>query len=108
MDNLFERLRPDPEKEISEVFLKLPGIEFERITSLGQASPEGFFYNQDFDEWVCVLKGSAELEIEGRIKVMKEGDWTFLPRGCPHRVTKTDPKAPTLWLAVNIGKKGAP
>ena len=36
-------------------FIRLK-IMIERIISTGQASPEGFWYDQDFDEWVVVLR----------------------------------------------------
>jgi hypothetical protein len=42
-----------------------PGARVERIVSTGQASPAGFWYDQDWAEWVIVLAGAAGLLIEG-------------------------------------------
>ena len=38
-----------------------PGLRIERIVSLGQASPPGFWYDQAEGEWVLVLAGAARL-----------------------------------------------
>ena len=43
-----------------------PGAVVERIVSTGQASPEGFWYDQDWTEWVVVLAGEAGLRDRGR------------------------------------------
>jgi hypothetical protein len=39
-------------------------MKIERIISQGQASPPGFWYDQAWNEWVIVLKGSATLQFE--------------------------------------------
>ena len=36
--------------------LTRPGLRVERIVSLGQASPSGFWYDQAEGEWVLVLR----------------------------------------------------
>jgi cupin 2 domain-containing protein len=40
-------------------------VRFERIVSAGQATPVDAPYDQDHDEWVLLLAGSAGLWIEG-------------------------------------------
>ncbi|MEA3070082.1 MAG: cupin 2 protein, partial [Alphaproteobacteria bacterium] len=37
------------------------GLRIERIVSLGQASPPGFWYDQAEGEWVVLLAGAAKL-----------------------------------------------
>ena len=80
------------------------GIRMERIVSFGQASPDGFWYDQDMAEWVMVLSGRARLSIAGEEtdRVLGPGDALFLPAHCRHRVTWTDPSSPTIWLALFV------
>lgn len=85
--------------------LKRPGIRIERIVSTGQASPPGFWSDQDWDEWVLVISGSAGLLIAGAPeKTLKAGDSVFLPAHTRHRVNWTADNEPTVWLAVHIGE----
>jgi hypothetical protein len=41
-------------------------------------------YNQDHDEWVVLLEGTAELEVNGKRLFLEQGDWVLLPRRTPH------------------------
>ena len=71
--------------------------------STGQASPPGFWYDQDLDEWVVVLKGRARLEFESQegLIEMSAGDWISIPAHERHRVAWTSSDEPTVWLAVH-------
>jgi aminoglycoside 6'-N-acetyltransferase I len=76
-------------------------MRIERIVSRGHASPAGFWYDQDEDEWVMLVAGAARLEIEGRGELeLGVGDWIDLRRHQRHRVVWTDPERDTIWLAV--------
>ena len=76
----------------------------ERIVSQGHASPEDFWYDQDQDEWVLVLKGAARLRFEGEEPVeMEPGAHVNIPAHKRHRVEWTTPDEPTIWLAVHYG-----
>jgi cupin 2 domain-containing protein len=90
------------EEEIT-VLAALPGVRIERIVSTGQASPPGFWYDQDWTEWVVVLAGSAGLLIEGEDapRILAPGDYLEIPPHMRHRVEWTDPDRPTVWLAVH-------
>jgi len=55
-------------------------------------------YRATVDEWVVVLAGRAELEVDGGPVDLETGDWLFLPAGTPHRLLDTD--AGTSWLTV--------
>jgi cupin 2 domain-containing protein len=55
----------------------------------------------DHEEWVVVLEGGAELEVDGEREVLRGGDWIRLGPGVPHRVLSTQPG--TSWLAVHVG-----
>lgn len=73
----------------------------ERIVTLGQVSPPGFWYDQADSEWVMVVCGGARLEVEGAGEVtLAAGDWIELPAHTRHRVAWTQPDAVTVWLAV--------
>ena len=45
--NLLASLPSARDAEVSQVLLAGKGVRFERIVSLGQASPEGFWYDQE-------------------------------------------------------------
>ena len=55
----------------------------------------------DHDEWVVVLNGRAELDVEGAVERLDPGDWIRLGPGVAHRVLFTAPG--TNWLAVHVG-----
>ena len=78
-------------------------VRIETIVSHGHASPEKFWYDQDWAEWVVVVKGAAELQFEGESapRVLQPGDYLHIPPHVRHRVTATDPDQPTVWLAVH-------
>jgi len=92
---------PLPEELVTPI-LSAGGTRIERIVSTGQASPPGFWYDQEEGEWVTVLQGSARLRIEGEseARLMRAGDCMDLPPHTRHRVEWTDPATPTVWLAV--------
>ena len=81
-----------------------PGARIERILSTGQASPAGFWYDQDWTEWVFLLSGSAGLLIEGEDapRVLRPGAYLEIPVHRRHRVEWTDADQPTVWLAIHI------
>ncbi|WP_188260747.1 cupin domain-containing protein [Azospirillum tabaci] len=84
-------------------------VRIERILSTGQASPDGFWYDQDWDEFVLVVQGAAGLQLEGEAeRALGPGDWVMIPARRRHRVAWTDRAAPTVWLAVHIGEKQPP
>jgi cupin 2 domain-containing protein len=78
-------------------------LRIERIVSTGQASLPGFWYDQEWAEWVLVLAGSAGLLFEGEAapRVLRPGDYVHIPTHRRHRVTWTDTERPTVWLAVH-------
>ena len=101
--NIFEDVPEGlPEERLTEL-LAAPGLRIERIVSTGQASPPGFWYEQDGAEWVLLLSGSAGLlfEGEGEPRVLGRGDYVLIPPRARHRVAWTDPERPTIWLAVH-------
>ena len=79
------------------------GTHIEGIISRGAASPAGFWYDQQTDEFVLLVTGTAQLGFaDGSTRDLNPGDWAFLPAHCRHRVNWTDPASETLWLAVHL------
>jgi cupin 2 domain-containing protein len=104
VENLLASL---PERLDAEQIIALVATEtvrIERIVSTGQASPPGFWYDQDRAEWVLLLAGSAGLlfEGEGEPRVLRSGDYLLIPAHRRHRVVWTDAAQPTVWLAVHF------
>jgi cupin 2 domain-containing protein len=105
MTNLYADI---PERAAAEEILELiahQGLRIERIVSHGHATPPGVWYDQPGREWVVVVRGAARLrfEDEGEPRDMKAGDWVDIAAHRRHRVEWTDPRSPTLWLAVHYG-----
>ena len=102
--NLFTRSGPASGHEIFETLLKTDCLRLERILSTGQSTPHGQWYDQDADEWVVLLSGSAGLLFEGgrNICVMKPGDYLLIPAHTRHRVEWTAAGKDTVWLAVHV------
>jgi hypothetical protein len=53
-------------EELVQILVQRPNVRIERIVSIGQASPEGFWYDQNQVEFVVLLQGSAQLCFEGQ------------------------------------------
>ncbi|MGH7044045.1 MAG: cupin domain-containing protein [Acetobacteraceae bacterium] len=81
------------------------GALVERVVSAGQASPAGFWYDQDRTEFVVLLAGTASLRIEAEAAArdLQAGDYLVLPTHCRHRVERTSSTPPAVWLAVHLG-----
>jgi len=100
--NIFEDPAGDGSQEFMEMLVEREGVRIERIVSRGQASPEGFWYDQKENEWVVLLSGAARLRFEegAREVTLEPGDHLTIPAGARHRVEWTDPHAETVWIAV--------
>ena len=105
--NLFVDLQSVRSKETVETLLENREFTLERIVSTGQSTPEGKWYDQERDEWVILLSGGAGLFLEGEdeVKVIRPGDYLFIPAHKRHRVEWTDTRVPTVWLALHYNSK---
>lgn len=90
-------------EERFEELVRTDALLLERIISRGHATPPGQWYDQERNEWVLLLSGSAGLRIEGReeIIVLQPGDYLLLPAHCRHRVEWTEADRETVWLALH-------
>ena len=101
--SIFSELKPSSTEEILTLLFEKAGVKIERIDSYGQASPEGFWYDQPQDEWVLLIRGEAVLQIAGQDEVrLKGGDHVTLPAHVRHRVSEVSEDA--MWLAVHVAK----
>jgi len=100
--NIFADIPENLKEELLETLLQTPGCRVERIVSQGHASREGLWYDQDENEWVILLQGSAGLRWEGRkeLVVLHSGDYIRIPAHSKHRVEWTAADCQTVWLAV--------
>ena len=103
--NILSDLPDDKALEFFETLCESGGTRIERIVSNGQVTPEGEWYDQEQDEWVMLLSGSASILLEGEPEPRKlvPGDYLLIPAHCRHRVVRTDLLAATVWLAVHFG-----
>jgi cupin 2 domain-containing protein len=101
--NLFSSIQSNTGEESFLELLRGKGLHIERIVSRGHRSPDGFWYDQPWNEWVLVLKGAARLEIEGQDRriCLDEGGYCLLPAHLRHRVEWTAEDRETVWLAVH-------
>ncbi len=102
--NLFRDLPQQLPQELVQTLVDAANVRIERIVSHGQASAEGFWYDQEQHEWVLLLQGAARLRFEGAESVeLQPGDYLHIPAHKRHRVEWTTPDEPTIWLAVHYG-----
>jgi cupin 2 domain-containing protein len=103
MKNLFADIPKNLSDELFETLLQTSGFRIERIVSRGHCSPKNFWYDQDDNEWVILLKGSAVLRFEDPAEqiTMNPGNYLHIERHRRHRVEWTDLGQETLWLAIH-------
>lgn len=109
ISNLFKEIPDNLPDELFQDILSRANVEIERIVSRGHRSPDGFWYDQQWDEWVLLVQGRAGLIFEGdpAIVELNPGDHLLIPSHKRHRVAWTADAQDTIWLAVHIrsGKK---
>lgn len=98
VENIYDGPKPREGEECRGLY-ENPAVKIERIVSRSHPSPPGFWYDQDQDEWVMVLKGRAVLEFEDEAVALGEGDYLTIPKHARHRVRETSDE--TIWLAVH-------
>ena len=95
--NLYDYTPTSPGQERTDILHEDTAVRIERIVSnLARTQ----WYDQDQDEWLVLLKGTAELAVERNRVTLEEGDTLFLPAHCRHRVLSTSDE--TLWLTVFV------
>ncbi len=99
--NIFAEIPADLKTEFIETICASQKVRIKRIVSKGHKSAPGFWYDQQDNEWVIVLKGEAEIEFEsGRRLHLSAGSYLNIPAHERHRVSWTK-GGETVWLAVH-------
>lgn len=89
------------------------GEQFRRLAQVGPVriehivssdAPDTGEQVQDWEEWVLLLSGAAELEVAGELLHLAQRDWVLIPAGVPHRVVGA--RRGTQWIAVH-GQRAA-
>ena len=102
IQNIYSSIPHSIPQELFQDILITDTFEVKRIVSKGHASPKDFWYDQDKNEWVILLKGRAGLLFEGNNNIieLKPGDYINIPAHRKHRVEWTDPDIETVWLEI--------
>lgn len=101
LENIFESIPENTEKEVFSEILTGRNIVIRRIVSQGQSSPESGWYDQEENEWVIVLKGEGKILFEsGDVHHLIKGGYLNIPAHTKHKVLWTSPAMKTIWLAV--------
>ena len=95
--SLFDKKAP-LKNELFEVLLKQKNIEITHIVSSSNLTSKE--YDQNEDEFVLILEGEATLEINEEKKLLKKGEYIFLPAHTKHKILSV--KQNTHWLAIYI------
>jgi cupin 2 domain-containing protein len=101
--NIYENIPASLPEELIEIIAGNDNVKIERIVSRGHSSPDTFWYDQQQDEYVILLKGKAGLLFRDRddVVVLKPGDYINIPAHVKHRVEWTSRDEETVWLAVH-------
>jgi cupin 2 domain-containing protein len=103
LSNLFGDLPMSLENEEFIQLVARPGACIERIVSHGHFTEPDKPYDQDHDEWVLLLRGSASLWVNGDgERDLHPGDYLLIPAHRLHRVVRTAANEPTVWLAIHF------
>lgn len=91
-------------EELFEALFENRHVKIERIVSRGHRTPDDFWYDQAWDEWVLLLQGSAGLRLAGEadLVILGPGEALLIPAGTKHQVAWTEADTDTVWLAVHI------
>lgn len=102
--NLFAAVPGRRDAELVEILARGGACRLERIVSRGHTTPPGEWYDQEWDEWVVLLRGTATLHFAdgGAPTEMKPGDFVLIPAHDRHRVDSTSADEDTVWLALHF------
>lgn len=96
VNNIHATPCPDQNSELFSTLFENRSLKIEAIRSW--LKTPGELYNQEQDEWVLLVEGEAELEIEDQVLTLCRGDYLLIPKHTPHRVRSTAKN--TLWLGI--------
>ena len=101
VENFLKNLPQHNEVEMIENLIESNNVRIERIVSNAQLSPDGFWYDQNENEWVILLAGSACIRFDDNSEIiLNPFDYLLIPTHRKHRVEWTSKDEVTVWLAV--------
>lgn len=100
--NLLQDIPAALPNELVEILAAGNNVRIERIVSKGHRSDPDFWYDQEQNKWVLLVKGEAALRFEedNRVLHMTEGTHVNIRAHEKHRVEWTREDEETIWLAV--------
>ena len=98
--NLFDIEKIPNAEELTTILAESKNARIERIVSAGQISPDGFWYDQDENEFVALLQGEAVITYEDGSTELKVGDTVVIPTHKKHRVDFTSVEPPCVWICI--------
>lgn len=99
-NNIFKNIPSDLSQEVFEKMIDTDALSIERIISNGQRAPETGWFDQAESEWLILLQGQAQIEIEcSGVRDLNVGDYLNIPSHQRHRVLSTAKE--TIWLAIH-------
>lgn len=103
--SIFANIPANLPEELCQTLVESEHVRIERIVSRGHQSPDDFWYEQPWHEFVLLLTGSAQLQCDDSdvLLSLSAGDYVHIPAGCRHRVAATDADVDSVWLAVHYG-----
>lgn len=101
IQNLFDNSAPPAAGERFDTLLHHRNLVIERISSSSDIPLTQYVQTQD--EWVLLVQGAADIEIDGQTKPLKSGDFVFLPANTPHCVKSVNLVA--AWIQTVVLRK---
>lgn len=100
--NLFDEIPADLPEELIETLVESEYLRLERIVSRAHSSPDNFWYEQQQNEWVMVVQGSARLQFADKQQELElnAGDHLVIQAGERHRVNWTSQEPECIWLCL--------
>ena len=100
--NILDGIPDVLDEELFHVLAQKGAVKIQRIVSKGHSSPKSGWYDQEQDEWVIILQGSAMVTFEGNSEERLEtGSYLNIPAHTKHKVSWTSPDIETVWLAIH-------
>lgn len=100
--NIYKNIPPIIKDELFEIIDQTEHLKIERIISDGHHSLPNFWYDQEMNELVFLLQGSAVIEYENGTRLKLEvGDYVKINAHEKHRVVEISKTGKTIWLAIH-------
>eukprot|EP00607_Mallomonas_marina_P004210 CAMPEP_0182428084 /NCGR_PEP_ID=MMETSP1167-20130531/21008_1 /TAXON_ID=2988 /ORGANISM="Mallomonas Sp, Strain CCMP3275" /LENGTH=142 /DNA_ID=CAMNT_0024610745 /DNA_START=288 /DNA_END=713 /DNA_ORIENTATION=+ len=91
-----------PEEQLTPLLSCPIGLRVNHIVSTGHVTAEDEWYDQQDNEWVLLINGTATLQfVDGMTHDMVAGSYLYIPRHCRHRVLRTSVSPAAVWVAIH-------